>query len=119
MPRVLVSEDAPEDAEDLVDLRITWEQRRAHCHFGKDAADRPHINCRVIVTGAKEHFRCTVPQCHNLVGIGAQRDTKCTRKTKVGKLEIALLVDKQVLRLEVTVQYTVRCLLYTSPSPRD
>lgn len=40
--------------------------------------------------------------------VGAQRDTKCTRKPKVGQLQVALLVDQQVLRLQVSVQDAVR-----------
>lgn len=40
--------------------------------------------------------------------VGAQRDTKCTRKPKVSQLQVALLVDQQVLRLQVSVQDAVR-----------
>lgn len=36
-----------------------------------------------------------------------QRDTECAGQAKVGKLEVALLVNQEVLRLEVTVEDTV------------
>lgn len=38
-------QDIPEDLEDLVDFRITGEQRMsAHDHFGEDTTNRPHID---------------------------------------------------------------------------
>lgn len=38
------------------------------------------------------------------MGVGAQGYTKGTGQTKVGQLQVTLLVDQQVLRLEVAVQ---------------
>lgn len=57
----------PEDLEDLVNFRITREQRRAlHRHLRKDAPDRPHINPRRVVTRAQQYFRRAVPQRYDL-----------------------------------------------------
>jgi hypothetical protein len=43
-------QDAPEDLEDLVDLRVTGEERVAlERHLGEDAPDRPHIDCCRVV----------------------------------------------------------------------
>lgn len=37
-----------------------------------------------------------------------QRDAERTRETKVGQLEVAVAVDEQVLRFEVTVKDAMR-----------
>lgn len=43
-----------------------------------------------------------------LVSVGAQRHTKGSGKTEISQLEVALLVDEQVLRLQITVEDSVR-----------
>lgn len=42
-----------------------------------------------------------------LVGVSAQGDTECSGQTKIGKLEVALTVNEQILRLQITVQDAV------------
>lgn len=42
-----------------------------------------------------------------LVSVGAQGHAKCPRETKIRQLQIALLVDEQVLGLEVAMQDAV------------
>jgi hypothetical protein len=60
-------QDAPEDLEDLVDLRVTREERVAlERHLGEDAPDRPHIDCCRIVPAPEQHLRRAVPQRYNL-----------------------------------------------------
>lgn len=41
------------------------------------------------------------------MGVGAERDTECASETEIGELEVAFLVDEQVLGLEVTVEDAV------------
>lgn len=41
------------------------------------------------------------------MGVCAQRDTKGAGETEIGELEVALLVDEEVLGLEVAVQDAV------------
>lgn len=42
------------------------------------------------------------------MGVGTERDAECSGESKVGELEVALLVDEQVLGLEVAVQDAMR-----------
>ena len=56
----------PEDAKELVNLRVTREKGACGDHLGKDAANRPHVNGARVLTGAKQHLWRTVPKCHNL-----------------------------------------------------
>jgi hypothetical protein len=41
------------------------------------------------------------------VGVSAERNTEGAGQTKIGQLQVALLVDEQVLRLEITVKDAV------------
>ena len=57
----------PENPEDLIDLRIPWEEWTAFVdHLREDAPDRPHVYRRPIVPGAKEHFGCPIPKRYDL-----------------------------------------------------
>jgi hypothetical protein len=40
---------APEDLEDLVNLRVTREEWLARAHLGEDAADRPHVDASGVL----------------------------------------------------------------------
>jgi hypothetical protein len=41
------------------------------------------------------------------VGVGPQRDTKGSGETEIGELEVSILVDEQVLRLEISMEDSV------------
>ena len=41
------------------------------------------------------------------MSVSAERNTKGASQTKIGQLQVALLVDEQVLGLEITVQDAV------------
>lgn len=60
---------APEDLEDLVDLRVTWEERvAAEDHLCEDAPDGPHVDRSRVVSRAEKDFGCAVPQGDDLRG---------------------------------------------------
>ena len=96
-----------EDLEDLIDLGIAWEERLAGRHLGEDAADRPHVDASRVLTTTEKNLRCAVPESDDFVCVSAERDTECAGQTEIGQLEVAFLVDEQVLWFEVTVQDTV------------
>lgn len=119
------TEDA-EDLEDFVNLRVAGEQGFACGHLGEDAANGPHVDACAVLTATEEDFGCAVPEGDDLrgvsidmsrvkaaerfaylVGVGAERDTKGSGQTKIGELEVALLVNEQVLRLQVAVKNAV------------
>lgn len=45
---------------------------------------------------------------HYLVGVCPHRNAKSSRKAKICKFKIVFLVDKQILRLQVAMQDSVR-----------
>lgn len=96
-----------EDLEDLVDLGVAWEERFAGGHLGEDAANGPHVDTSGVLTTTEQNFWRAVPESDDLVSVSAERNTECAGQTKIGQLQVAFLVDEQVLRLQVTVQDTV------------
>jgi hypothetical protein len=96
-----------EDLEDLVDLGITREKRLASSHLGEDAAHGPHVDTSGVLAATKQNLGRAVPEGDNFVSVSAERDTKGASQTKIGQLQVALLVDEQVLRLEIAVQNAV------------
>ena len=42
------------------------------------------------------------------MSVRPHRDTECTRKAKISQLEIVIFVDQKILRLEVSMEYTMR-----------
>lgn len=100
------TEDA-EDLEDLINLRVTREERLASSHLSEDAANRPHVDTSRVLATTEQDLGCAVPESDDFVGVGAERDTKCASQTKIGQLQVAFLVDEQVLRLEITMEDAV------------
>lgn len=101
------SQCSPEDLEDLVNLRVAREERLSCAHLGKDATNGPHVNASRVLASTQENLGGSVPQSDDLVGVCAQRNTKGAGKTEIGELEVALLVNEEVLGLEIAVQDAV------------
>ena len=99
--------DVPENLENLVNLRVAREERLACAHLGKDAPDGPHVDAGRILATAEQDLGGTIPEGDNLVGVGAQGDAEGAGETKIGKLQVAVAVDEQILGLEVAVKHTM------------
>ena len=61
-----MTHNVPEDLEDLVNLRVTREERLAGGHLSKDTADGPHVYACAVLTSTEEDLRCTVPKSDDL-----------------------------------------------------
>ena len=96
-----------EDLEDFIDLGVAGEERLAGGHLGEDAADGPHVDTSGVLATTEKDLRCAVPESDDFVCVGTERDTECAGQTEISQLQVALLVDEQVLRLEITVQDAV------------
>jgi hypothetical protein len=88
-----------ENLEDLVDLRVTREERLASSHFGKDAANGPHVDTSRVLTATKQNLGRAVPEGDDFVSVSAERNAKGASQTEISQLQVALLVNEQVLRL--------------------
>ena len=67
----------------------------------------PHVDRRRVDGGAEQHVRRPVPQRDHLVAVRLGGHRLGARQTEVRQLQLAQLVDEQVLRLEVPVQHPV------------
>lgn len=56
-----------EDFEDLVNFRVTGEERFAGAHLCKDSTNRPHVDASRVLTTTEEDFWCSIPKCDDLV----------------------------------------------------
>lgn len=96
-----------EDLEYLVDLGVTREERLAGSHLGEDAANGPHVDTSGVLATTEQNFGRAVPESDDLVGVSAERNTEGASQTEISQLQVAFLVDEQVLWLQVTVENAV------------
>jgi hypothetical protein len=68
MAELTIEGNSPEDPEDLVNLRVSWEEGLPHDHLGKDASHRPHVERGRVVPRAKQNLGSPVPERNNLGG---------------------------------------------------
>ena len=96
-----------EDLENLVNLAVSREQWLARRHLREDAPDTPHVDSRAVLAATKQDLGRTVPECDDFVGVSAERDAEGAGETEVGELEVAFLVDEEVLGFEIAVEDAV------------
>jgi len=96
-----------EDLEDLIDFAVAGEKGFTGGHLGEDATHTPHVDACTVLPAAEQDLRGAVPKRDDLVGVGAKRHAEGPRQPEVGELEVAFLVDEEVLWLQVAVQDAV------------
>jgi len=70
-----------------------------------DAADAPHVQLLVVLLSVEDDLRGTLPACDHLLGhkIVLLRRVPTPAQAKVADLEIALFIEQQISRLQVSV----------------
>lgn len=96
--------DGLADHLDLVELVVAGHVRRAEDELCEDGADGPNVDGAAVVSGAEEQLRRPVPAgddvgSHVAMGVG-----EAPRKTEIGKLDLAVGGDEQVVGLDIAVQ---------------
>lgn len=93
------------DDGELVDMVLSGKEGLALEHLGKDAAGAPNVHLDVVLL-PREHDlgRAVVPGRHVARHLGVLD----SGEAKVADLEIAVLVDQDVARLQVTVDHARR-----------
>lgn len=69
--------------EDLVDLRVPYEQGFPLSHLCEDAPYRPYVDRSWVLFGSQQDLRGPVPKSDNLVGVRFDGKTKSPRQTKI------------------------------------
>ena len=91
----------------MVLVRRAGEQRAAGVHFRHDAPGGPDVDAGVVGPAAQEDVRRAIPQGDDLVGEGVDGDAERAGETEIRQLQLAFVVDQQVLGLEVSMQDAV------------
>lgn len=95
------------ESEDLLQLVLISGSRKegtAGIHFCHYAACRPNVDAGAIGTGSKKHVWSAIPEGYDLIGECIHWNAKGASESEVGKFELSLVVDEQVLRLQIPVQ---------------
>lgn len=87
----------------LVDVILSREKRLALKHFGKDATGTPNVYLDVVFLPGEHDFGCTVVSGGNVARHLGVLDS-C--QAKVANFQVAVFVDEDVTRLQVTVNDT-------------
>ena len=91
------------DDRELVDVVLSGEKRLALEHLGKDATSTPDVHLDIILLPRQHDLRSAVVSCGNVTGHLRVLDAG---KAEIANLQIAVLIDKNVARLQITVNDT-------------
>ena len=91
------------DDGELINMIFSWEQRLALKHLSEDASSTPNVNLNIILLPCEHDLGCSVVSGGDVAGhLGILN----TGKAKVANLQIAVLVDKDVTGLQITMNDT-------------
>lgn len=99
------------DDGELVDVVLAREQRLALEHLGKDTANTPDIDLNIVLLPGEHDLGGSVISCRDVTGHLRVLDTG---QTEVANLQIAVLVDQDVARLQIAVDDTSRVDVFQS-----
>lgn len=88
------------DDGELVYMVLPWEQRLSFKHFCKDTTSTPNIYLHVVLLPGKHDFWCSIITSRHVASHLRILDSG---QTKVTDFQIAVLIDKNVGRLEITM----------------
>ena len=97
-----------EDLEDLVDFRVSVEERPLLNHFCEYAANSPDIHTQTVLFLSQKHFGSPVPKRLDFMSKSLDGDTKRPSKSEIGDLQVSHLINQQILRLEIPMDDPAR-----------
>ena len=80
-----------EDFEDLVNLRVTHEERPLLHQLGEDAPNSPHVDAKGVLTLPEKDLRSSVPKSLDLMRKRLNWNGKRSGETEITDLDIALI----------------------------
>lgn len=90
---------------DLVELVVSWEQRKEAQNFEEDAANSPDVHFVTVVAVGHEALGCAVPSGRDVLG-KRRFIVEPSATSEVGQLD-RLVRQQNVLRLDVSVENPV------------
>jgi len=95
-----------EDLENLIDLRIAHEKWSLLDELSKDASDGPHVDAKRVFSFSKKNFWSSIPESFDLMCKSLDWDGKCPCETEIANLDVALVIDKEILGLKVPMDHS-------------
>ena len=83
----------------MVFVCCTREQGASSVHFGHNAASGPDVDAGVVGAGAEEDVWGAVPEGDYFIRESVDWDAESSGQPKICELELALVVDEEILRL--------------------
>ena len=93
------------DLHDLPDLWLSLEKNVSFCKFKENTSNWPYINFKVISEISQQQLRCPVPQSLDFLRHRFPYFGDNSPKPKVSNLDVVCLVDENVLRFKIPVEY--------------
>lgn len=87
----------------LVDMVLSREEWLSLQHLGEDAARAPNVDLHVILLPGEHDLGGTVISCGNVTSHLGVLDTS---ETEIADLQVAVLINKDVAGLQVSVDHT-------------
>jgi hypothetical protein len=93
-----------ECSSQLVDIRLSWQERRSPNELKEDGAHRPDVDSSRVMSASPQQLRRSIPstvrmepepnpaysQCYDLTGHATARFAELPGQTKIGNLEFAM-----------------------------
>ena len=92
-----------ENLQQLVLFIFSREQRSLGDYFCKNTSYWPNIDRSVVILWSHQNIWCSIPKSDHLMSEVFDWDTKSSSKTKISKLKDVFSIDKQILRLKISV----------------
>lgn len=103
-----------ENLENLVDFWISSEKSFSLSHLSENATNGPNINRCWVLFLTEKNFRSSVPKGNYFMSISFHWETKGSCETEISKLNVAVLINQEILRLKISVHNSVSVAISSS-----
>jgi hypothetical protein len=100
--------------KDLINFRVSHKQWLLFDHLCKNATNRPDINTKRVLLLSQEDFRSSVPKGFDFMGQSTNRYTEGSSKTKISKLDLSILINQEILRLQISMDNSLAVTMVKS-----
>ena len=77
-------------------------------HFSKNTSNAPNVDRSRILLTPQQYFWGSIPQCNYFVCIWSNGNAESSGKTKIGNFDGSFVVKQQVLRFQISMNYSPR-----------
>lgn len=94
--------------EDLVDFRITHEERPTLDHLREDATSGPEVDSKTVGLLTQKDLGASIPESYNFMCVRLNGESEGSSQTEVSQFDVlSCRVHQQVLRFQISVEDSV------------